>query len=41
MNNNKDHTSLTVMFLKPIIERDDGQNINSCVETHSKKTCVA
>ncbi len=28
-------------FQKPIIERDDGQNINPCVATHSKETCVA
>ncbi len=32
---------LTVTFLKPIIERDDGQNINSCVETHTGKTSMA
>lgn len=34
-------TSLTVTLLKPIIERDDGQNINPCVATHSRKTRVA
>lgn len=28
-------------FLKPIIERDDGQNITSCVATHPKETHVA
>ena len=28
-------------FLNPIIERDDGKNINSCVATHSKETRVA
>ncbi len=32
---------LTVTFLKPIIERDDGQIINSCVATHTRKTCMA
>lgn len=34
MNNSKSRTSLNITFLKPIIERDDGQNINSCVATH-------
>lgn len=41
MNNNKNRTSVNVTFLKPIIERDDGQNINSCVATHSEETRVA
>lgn len=41
MNSNKVHISLTITFIKPIIERDDGQNINSCVATHSEKTRVA
>ena len=31
----------SITFPKPIIERDDGQNINSCVATHSEKTRVA
>lgn len=34
-------TTLTVTFLKPITERDDGQNINPCVATHSTTTRVA
>ncbi len=34
-------TPLTVMFQKSITERDDGQNINPCVATHSKETRVA
>ena len=34
-------TMLAVTFLKPITERDDGQNINPCVATHSRKTRVA
>ena len=41
MNENNTISSLNFTFPKPIIERDDGQNINSCVATHSKKTCVA
>ena len=41
MDNIKVRTSLNFTFLKPIIERDDGQNINSCVATHSKETHVA
>lgn len=31
------HSSVIITFQKPIIERDDGQNINSCVATHSEK----
>lgn len=38
---NKMHMSISITFPKPIIERDDGQNINSCVATHSEKTRVA
>ena len=34
-------TSVNITFLKPIIERDDGQIINSCVATHSKETHLA
>lgn len=34
-------TLKTITFPEPIIERDDGQIINSCVATHSKKTRVA
>ena len=34
-------TSVNITFLKPIIERDDGQIINPCVATHSEKTRVA
>lgn len=41
MNSNKVHISLTITFIKPIIERDDVQNINSCVATHSKETRMA
>lgn len=41
MNKKDIMTSVNFTFLKPIIERDDGQNINSCVATHSKETCVA
>ena len=41
MNNNTAQSSLSITFMKPIIERDDGQNINSCVATHSKETRVA
>ncbi len=33
--------SISITFPKPIIERDDGQKINSCVATHSEKTRVA
>lgn len=33
--------NLTVTFLKPIIERDDGQDFNPCVATHSTKTRMA
>lgn len=40
MNDNKSRTSVNITFLKPIIERDDGQNINSCVATHSEETRV-
>lgn len=35
------HSSVIITFQKPIIERDDGQNINSCMATHSEKTRVA
>ena len=38
---NKMLRSQTITFLKPIIERDDGKNIDSCVATHSKETCMA
>ena len=41
MNINKEYQSISITFPKPIIERDDGQNINSCVATHSKETRVA
>ncbi len=41
MNNAEIKISLSITFLKPLIERDDGQNINSCVATHSKETRVA
>lgn len=41
MNENYTMSSLNFTFLKSIIERDDGQNINSCVATHSEKTRVA
>jgi hypothetical protein len=41
MNINKEYLSIIITFPKPIIERDDGQNINSCVATHSEKTRVA
>ena len=41
MNNNSSYTAVDITFLKPIIERDDGRNINSCVATHSEKTRVA
>ncbi len=34
-------TPVRFTFQKPIIERDDGQNNNPCVATHSKETCVA
>lgn len=36
MNINKEYLSIIITFPKPIIERDDGQNINSCVATHSE-----
>ncbi len=41
MNINKEYLTICITFPKPIIERDDGQNINSCVATHSKKTRMA
>lgn len=41
MNSNKVRISLNITFIKPIIERDDGQNFNSCVATHSEKTHMA
>lgn len=41
MNNSKSRTSVNITFPKPIIECDDGQNINSCVATHSEETRVA
>ncbi len=41
MNITKEYPSIIITFPKPIIERDDGQNINSCVATHSKETRVA
>ena len=40
MNSRNFHTPLIVTFQKSIIERDDGQNINSCVATHSEETRV-
>lgn len=41
MNINQKYMSISITFPQPIIERDDGQNINSCVATHSEKTHVA
>ncbi len=41
MNKKSIMTSVNITFQKSIIERDDGQNINSCVATHSKETRVA
>lgn len=41
MNINRKYMSISITFPKPIIERDDGQNINPCVATHSEKTRVA
>ena len=41
MIDNSSYTSVNITFLKSIIERDDGQNINSCVATHSEQTRVA
>ncbi len=41
MNINKEYLTISITFPKPIIERDDGQNINSCVATHSEKTRYA
>lgn len=41
MNINQKCLTIRITFPKPIIERDDGQNINSCVATHSEKTRVA
>ncbi len=40
MNENNTISSLNITFPKPIIERDDGQNINPCVATHPKETRV-
>lgn len=37
MNINKEYLFISITFPKPIIERDDGQNINLCVATHSEK----
>lgn len=41
MNITQKYLTKSITFPKPIIERDDGQNINSCVATHSEKTRVA
>lgn len=41
MNINKEYLFISITFPKPIIERDDGQHINSCVAAHSEKTRVA
>ncbi len=41
MSNNNFYAVVNVTFLKSIKERDDGQNINSCVATHSEQTRVA
>ncbi len=41
MNNKSSYTAVNITFRKSIKERDDGQNINSCVATHSKQTRVA
>ena len=41
MNINQKYLSINITFQKPIIERDNGQNINSCVATHSEKTRLA
>lgn|GEM_PF-1377593 len=41
MNNNRLYTAVNITFLKSIKERDDGQNINSCVAMHSEQTRVA
>lgn len=38
MNINKEYLTISITFPKPIIERDDGQNINSCMATHSEET---
>lgn len=40
MNINQNYMSISITFPIPIIERDDGQNINPCVATHSKETRV-
>lgn len=37
MNINRKYMSISITFPKPIIERDDGQNINPCVAAHSEK----
>lgn len=41
MKRDKVHSSVIITSPKQIIERDDGQNINSCVATHSEETRVA
>ena len=41
MNINKEYLFISITFQKPIIERDDGQNINSSVATHSEKSRLA
>lgn len=41
MNINQKYLTISITFPKPIIERDDGPNINSCMATHSEKTRVA
>lgn len=42
MNNHKPiDYAVNVTFQKSIIERDDGQNIKTCVATHSEETRVA
>ena len=41
MNINKEYLFISITFPKPIIERDDGQNIKPCVATHSEKTRMA
>lgn len=38
---NKEYMFISITFPKPIIERDDGQNINSYVATHPEETRVA
>lgn len=41
MNNVYTNIRANITFLKPIIERDDGQNFTPCVATHSEETRVA